>query len=177
MDMAGIKVNRNNEDSPRIRKLRKDIKEKEENVSTPAAQRMRQRTRVPDSISGKPPELRQGDPFKGSKKVVGIEKLFADFERTVVVPPENIRETEEVFKKLNDYMKKYPLSTKKFLKEQGTKGMTPNDIKKIQRNFIEGDRDKVRQRGRLYGITTSRPKKRGGKVLANSTRKANYKAG
>ena len=174
MDMAGIKVNRNNEDSPRIRKLREAIKEQDKNLDTPAAQRMRQRTRVPDSISGKPPELRQGNPFKGSKKVVGIKKLFADFERTVVVPPENIRETEEVFKKLNDYMKKYPLSTNKFLKEQG---MTPDDIKNMQRNFIKGDKDKVRQRGRLYGITTSRPKKRGGKVLANSTRKAKYKAG
>ena len=62
MDMAGIRTRKDlvrPSDSPRIRKLREDIKKQEKNPDTPAAQRMRQTTRVPDYISGstqKPPE-------------------------------------------------------------------------------------------------------------------------
>jgi len=164
MDMAGIKVNRNNEDSPRIRKLRKDIKEKEENVSTPAAQRMRQRTRVPDSISGKPPELRQGPNF---------DSMFQSWLDNLFIKP-NIPKAKVAAKQLTNYIELYPEAAKRGFEKEN---MTPADFGRITKNAIK-DELKVRKQIRdEHGITSFRPKKRGGKVLANSTRKANYKAG
>lgn len=173
MDMAGIKVNRNNEDSPRIRKLREAIKKQDKNLDTPAAQRMRQRTRVPDSISGKPPELRQGDPFKGSKKVPNFKSMLESWMRNVAVKP-NIPKAIASLEELTAYIKKYRPYAEKELKKEN---MTPDDIGRITKNFIKERKRERKQISDEHGITSFRPKKRGGKVLANSTRKANYKAG
>ena len=145
----------------------------EKNPDTPAAQRMRQKPKVPDSSSVKPPESLQPDPFKGSEKVPDIKDLYGKFVKAVVIPTD-IRNKEKVFKDLNFYMKEYPLSTNKFLKKQG---ITIAQIKDIQAKDIKERKETLAHRRRKFGITSFRPKKRGGKVLANSTRKAKYKAG
>ena len=86
----------------------------------------------------------------------------------------DIRDKKEVFKKFNNYMAEHPSYTREFLK---TQGMTPAEIKALQAKNIEERQSVLKQRRDTRGITSFRPMKRGGKVLANSTRKAKYKAG